>query len=89
MTHVEDHNLGVIRIDRVKDEIRVANGWEHTDARLVGKMTSLGKILKKAGDCLDAFNHSNCGCATMFVNIGKYLVDVRKRAFGPAHSHAL
>jgi hypothetical protein len=25
----------------------------------------------------------------VFVNIGEYVVDVRKRAFGPAHSHAV
>lgn len=89
MTHVENHDLGVIRIDNVKDEIGVANGWEHADAGFVGKMTSLGKILEKTGDSLDALDHRSCGRAIVFVNIGEYVVDVRKRAFGPAHSHAV
>lgn len=43
MTHMEDYDLGVCRIDRVKDEIWVANGGEHADAGLVCKMTDLGK----------------------------------------------
>lgn len=46
MTHMEDHDLRISRIDRVKDEIGVANGWKHANAGFVGKMTSLGKILE-------------------------------------------
>lgn len=76
MAYVENHDLGVIRIDSVKDEIRVANGWEHADAGFVGEMASLGKILEEAGDGLDAFDHRSCGGAIVFVNLGKYVVDV-------------
>lgn len=89
MAHVENHDLSVIRIDCVKDEIRVPNGWEHADAGFVGKMTSLGKILEEAGDGLDALNHRSRGRAIVFVNIGEYVINVRKRTFGPAHSHEL
>ena len=42
MTHVEDYDLGVRRIDCVKNEIWVANGGEHADVGLVGQMTDLG-----------------------------------------------
>ena len=89
MPHVENYDLGVCRIDRVKDQIWIAYRWEHADARLVSKMTSLRKILEQAGYCRDALNHSNCGCSIAFVNIGEYVIDVRKCALGPAHFHAL
>lgn len=69
MAHVENHDLGIIRIDSVKDEIRIANGWEHADTRFVGEMTSLGEILEEVGDGLDALNHRSCGRAIVFVNI--------------------
>lgn len=52
MAHVENHDLGVIGIDSVKDEIRVANGWKHADAGFIGEMTSLGKILEEVGNGL-------------------------------------
>lgn len=85
MAHVENHDLGVIGIDSVKDEIRVANGWKHADAGFVGEMTSLGKILEEVGNGLDAFNHRCCGCAIVFVNVGEYVVDVRSfRTSGPS-----
>lgn len=89
MTHVEDHNLGVIRIDRVENEIGIANGWEHADARLVRQMTGLRKILEKVSDGLDALNNCGCGSAIVLMNVGEYAVNVRKRTFGPAHFHAL
>lgn len=76
MTHMKDYDLGISGIDCVKYEIRVANGWEHADAGFVGKVTSLRKILEQAGDCLDALNHCGCGRAIVFVDIGKYVVDV-------------
>lgn len=67
MAHVENHDLGIIRIDSVKDEIRVANGWEHADTRFVREMTSLGKILEEAGDGLDALNHRSRSRSIVFV----------------------
>lgn len=69
MAHMEDHDLGVSRIDCVKDEIGIANGWEHADTGFVGEMTSLGKILEEAGDGHNALNHRSCGRAIVFVNI--------------------
>jgi hypothetical protein len=62
MVHVENYDLGVGRVDRVKDQIRVANGREHADAGLVGEMTRFRKILEQAGDSLDGLNHRGCGC---------------------------
>ena len=78
MTHMEDYDLGVCRIDRVKDEVWVANGGEHADAGFVGKMTDLGKILEQAGDRFDALDHSDRSRAITLVNIVKYVVYVRK-----------
>jgi hypothetical protein len=89
MAHMENYDLGVGRVDRVKDQIRVVNGWKHADAGLVGEMTRFGKILEQAGDSLDALNHCDRGCAIMLVNVGEYIVDVRKCALGPAYPYAL
>lgn len=89
MTHMEYHDLCISGIDRVKNEIRIADSWEHADAGLVGKMTSLRKVLEQASDRFDALDHSSCRRAIAFVDVGKYAVDVVKRAFRPAHPHAL
>jgi hypothetical protein len=89
MPDMEDHDLKVSRVDRVKDEIGVANGRKHADAWLVGKMTSFGKILEQVGDSFDALNHRGRSSAIVLVNVGEYIVDVRKRGLGPAYYHAL
>jgi hypothetical protein len=77
MTHMEDHDLGVSSIDRVKDQIRVANGGKHANAGFVGKVSGFRKILKQARNGLDAINYGDCGRAIAFVDIREDLVDVR------------
>lgn len=72
MPYVEN-DLGVGRIDRVKDEIWVPNGWEHADAGLVGQMTSVRKFLQQASNRLDALDHGGRSCAITFVNVRKYV----------------
>jgi hypothetical protein len=78
MAYMEDHDLCVCKIDRVEHQIRIANSGEYADVGFVGQVTCFGKFLEQTDDSFDAIDGGSCGCAVVFVNIGKDVVDVRQ-----------